>query len=374
MNYKTKSSDHILILLAFMPVVALIFSTNNTISKAVLVFESALLLFLYRKNFNGFTGRTLPFMCMNFLSLIITICYYSPIGSAIIFFNTILSFKVFNNISINKKTFLLVHLTQGAFLSLYLFMIKRPLYFGNSIVDGFGNRINTNLISILYFGAFLHISCVIFSVISNFKWRTIILCVCALIYGTNVWLYEARSAMISMIVFIAIIVTKKQGINYYKYKKICTILLLLTLLFPFVYMALINRVENPVFLGKSIATRVNVWGDCINLIKEHFIFGCGNGISVTMNAYGESTVSMHNTALSLWKILGIVPTAIFLTYCINHDNERFDNNKNIYAQAAFISTLLVCFFESFYTEELLYMAFLPFLIVNIQEDKEEKHE
>ena len=357
-------------LLAFMPTVALIYSTNGAISRAVLIIESILLFLLYGKNHNGFTKRMLPFIFLNLLSLTFTLIIYSPLGSVIIFLNTLLSFKLFNNISINKKTFLLIHLIQGTFLSIYLFAIKRPLYFGNSIVDRFGNHINTNLISILFFGAFLHISCVIISVISNFKWRTIILIVCALIYGTNVWLYEARSAMISMLVFMVIIIIKKQGIKYYKYKKICTLILLLSLLFPFVYMALINRVENPVFLGKSIATRVNVWGECINLIKEHFIFGCGNGISVTMNAYGKSTVSMHNTALSLWKILGVVPTVTFLTYCINHDNEKFDNNKNIYAQAAFISTLLVCFFESFYTEELLYMVFLPFLIVNIKDDNE----
>lgn len=371
-NEVSKASTTILIILAFMPIITLVVSSNNTKQQLILIIEFFLLVYLYVNNLKGETKKTLLIFAVNVVSLFFTICLYSPIGSAIIFINTILCFRIFNNIQIDKKIFLMIHSILGMTLSIYLFSIERPMYTGNSVVDRFGNHVNTNLISILFLCAFLHISCVILQFITEHKKKIIILALCAMIYGVNVWFYEARSAMISMVVFGIIVITKKKGFTYNKYKKICFILFTISLVFPFVYLGVIDRLDIPLIAGKSINTRVGVWGNCINIIKDHFILGCGNDIRVSVRADGSTTDSMHNTMLSLWKILGIAPALTFLFYCINHVSDRCDKNKNQYAQAAFISTIPVCFFESFYTEELLYMAFLPFLLVNITENIEEK--
>lgn len=128
----------------------------------------------------------------------------------------------------------------------------------------------------------------------------------------------------------------------------------------------VNIIHTSTIFGKGVGTRVVVWEACIDVIKNYPILGSGNDILVTANSTGVQTLSMHNTLLSVWKILGITPMITFIFTCINHQDKRYDDKKNIYAQAAFLSTFPICFFESFYTEELLYMAFLPFLIANVK--------
>lgn len=358
-------NKRILILLSIIPVLTLIVASNGFFMKLALIVTLLLLLLMTYMNFRYFTKVEVLIVSVNVLSLLLTLGFHSAYGNAIMFINTLLCFKLFNNISIDRFTFFIVHLIEGVSLSIYLFMIERPRYSGNKIYDYFGNPINTNLISILFLCAFLHLACSIVSYVNNNRIRYPMLLLLAIVYGSNVWFYEARSAMISMILFIAIIAIKREGFCYSKYKSLCTSLLVLSVAFPFLYVMIVNTIHITTIFGKGIGTRLIVWNECIEVIKKYPIFGSGNDIMVTANSTGVQTSSMHNTLLSLWKILGLIPMVSFIFLCINHLEEKFDYNKNLYAQAAFLSTLPVCFFESFYTEELLYLAFLPFLIVNI---------
>lgn len=365
-------NKRILILLSIIPMLTLIVASNGFFMKLALIVTLLLLLLMTYMNFRNFTKVEVLIVSVNLLSLLFTLGFHSAYGNAIMFINTLLCFKLFNNISINRFTFFIVHLIEGVGLSIYLFLIERPRYSGNKIYDYFGNPINTNLISILFLCAFLHLACCIVSYVKNNRIRYPALLLLAIVYGSNVWFYEARSAMISMILFIAIIIIKREGFCYSKYKSLSTSLLVLSIIFPFLYLMIVNTIHVTTIFGKGIGTRLVVWNECIEVIKKYPILGSGNDIMVAANSTGVQTSSMHNTLLSLWKILGFIPMISFIFLCVNHLEERFDNNKNLYAQAAFLSTLPVCFFESFYTEELLYLAFLPFLIVNIKDsDKKE---
>lgn len=358
--------------LSVMPAIALINSSNIQFSKAVLIVELLILLAMTAFNYNTINKKELIILMLNSFSLVMTLGSHSAFGSAVMFINALLCFKLFNNIIVEKRTFISIHITNGVLISIYLFLIERPLYTGNTITDAFNNRINTNMISILYLCAFLHLACVIVSVIDKKMVRWSLLIILGGIYGESIWFYEARSAMISMIVFVVLIVVAvKKKLSYIKYKKICTIILVVSLAFPFIYLAVFKMIGISELFGKGIGTRAVVWKNCIDLIKQYPIWGNGNDMLVVMNANGKLSYSMHNTLLSLWKVLGIIPTVTFIISCIQHDNHEYDEKRNIIAQITFISTLPICFFESFYTEELLYMAFLPFLITNVKEKADE---
>lgn len=356
----------ILLVISILPVLTLIIASNALLMKLALIIALFLLLLMVYRNYQRLTKGEVLIALANALSLMLTLGFHSAYGNAIMFINTLLCFKLFNNILIDKSTFFVVHLITGIGLSIYLFLIERPRYSGNKIFDYFGNIINTNLISILFLCAFLHLACCAASYIENKKIMYPILILLAIVYGNNVWFYEARSAMISMILFIAIIIIRREGISYHKYKILCTLLLVLSIVFPFLYLMAVNIIHTSTIFGKGVGTRVVVWEACIDVIKNYPILGSGNDILVTANSTGVQTLSMHNTLLSVWKILGITPMITFIFTCINHQDKRYDDKKNIYAQAAFLSTFPICFFESFYTEELLYMAFLPFLIANVK--------
>lgn len=367
-------NKRMLILLSIIPMLTLVVASNAFFMKLALIVTLLLLLLMVYKNFRNFTKVEVLIVSVNVLSLLLTLGFHSAYGNAIMYVNTLLCFKLFNNISIEKFTFFIIHLIEGISLSIYLFMIERPRFSGNRIYDAFGNIINTNLISILFLCAFLHLACCIVIYLENNRIRIPLLLMLAIIYGSNVWFYEARSAMISMLLFIILAFTKKVGIPYKKYKILCTSILIISIVFPFLYLMIVNTIHITTILGKGIGTRIVVWEECINVIEKYPIFGCGNDILIAANSSGAQTSSMHNTLLSIWKILGIIPMITFIFLCINQQKKSYDNQKNIYAQAAFLSTLPICFFESFFAEELLYLAFLPFLIANIKSNDNEKEE
>lgn len=366
---KMNITSTLLLAISIVPILTLIVSSNSYYSKVVLIVTMLLLVALYLNVYKMSINKTaIVILSLNLLSIFVTNCFYSALGSAITFINTIICFKLFNNIEIDKKSYMLIHSILGVTLTCYVFAIPKPDYIGHRVNDAFNNPVNTNIISILYLCAFLHIMCCVFQ-FKKCRKRTILEIILILTYGYNIWFYGARSAIVSLIVFIICIVLIKNAIPYSVYKRAITITLFVSLLFPIIYLSTIDRFNIYEFLGKGISSRRIVWAGCVNIIKEHPLLGVGNDISIQMRSSGELTTSMHNTLLGLWKILGLIPTITFAMTCINHDNTVYDNKKMLVSQLAFISTLIICFFESFYTEELLYLAFLPFLICNVKSER-----
>lgn len=358
-----------LYVISIIPVFTLVTSSNSFFAKLILILTLIILVFLYFSNSKGTIKKNeLLMLLINVLSILITSSTYSALGSTITYFNTIFCFILLNNIEVEKKQYCIIHGILGITISCYVFSIPKPTYIGNRIMDSFHNLINTNMISILFLCAYLHIMCVLL----QFKKNKILITIeilLSLVYGGNIWFYGARSAIASMFLFIISIIFVKKSIPYNIYKKIVLIILSLSLLFPFLYLAIVKNMDILEFLGKGIGSRRIVWENCVDVIEAHPLFGVGNDVSIQMRSTGELTTSMHNTLLGLWKILGVVPLITFLFYCTYNCNSIYDNQKMLVSQLAFISTLLICFFESFYTEELLYLAFLPFLICNVKAEE-----
>ena len=135
-----------------------------------------------------------------------------------------------------------------------------------------------------------------------------------------------------------------------------------------------NNVENFVIFGKSIFTgREEIWADAFDkIIKFPFI---GSGTVEGYNFAGETTMqSAHNTLIDLLKVFGIIPTLIFVYFFVGtKDKIKTKYKVNRVNQIAIIVGMLIMFFESFVTEQHLFVLYVIFLLnkIKVKEKGEE---
>jgi O-antigen ligase len=147
--------------------------------------------------------------------------------------------------------------------------------------------------------------------------------------------------------------------------------MILSIAFTFVYILLYENFSNLTILGKRLFTgREIVWTSAFEHIKNSFLIG--NGTDVVLDTVGGgTTVSAHNMLLSLWYTLGLVPVGTTVFFFVNKLKGKEGAVVDKISQLAFIATLFVCFFESFYTDPNIQIFFLLFLINNIKSNEEE---
>ena len=123
-----------------------------------------------------------------------------------------------------------------------------------------------------------------------------------------------------------------------------------------------DRIGGINILGKSLFTgRETVWQSAFGLISESTIFG--NGTDFLLDTVGgNKTASAHNTLLSIWYTLGVIPTATVAFFFVNGGGEKRDK----VTQLALLSSLFICFFESFYADPTIALFFLPFLLSKVK--------
>ena len=147
------------------------------------------------------------------------------------------------------------------------------------------------------------------------------------------------------------------------------ILLISSLLFTLLYVQLAeNYGDIEMFDKKLFSGRQYVWESAFKQIRKYPIFGSGTDFAM-ISAQGETTQSTHNTVLGLLRTLGIIPTVTFLIYAGKTLDFKKKTRVDKYAQFAFISCLVVSFFEQLLTERFMYMLFLSFLLFNIKQDE-----
>lgn len=306
-------------------------------------------------------------------SLIITCVLHSGLGSALMAFNLIIFAIIFNNISISASLYRFIHFLCASILTYYLLTIDMTTAFSTTVVDKFGNLLNTNVVALWALGAFLHWASFLFTQETK-KWLKGILYLAISVFaGYYIVLCGSRTALIAVIFFWGLCIFIRKPISNTKYRKIVIAILLLSLLFPFIYIGLMGKVLNFKFLGKSFFSgRQNVWSDVLGAIKKYPVFGSGNDIMMH-NVAGTYTSSAHNMLLGMWKMFGIIPTFMTIFILVNNNNNDGFGDRNRIAQFAFLSSLICCFFESFYTYSHLYFFFVLFLISFIKSNEEEQN-
>lgn len=366
-------------LLYILPLIGLLmigFYSHPIISRAALLMESAILACLLFVNIEAIsTPLRLAVFSINILSMVFTLAYHSGLGCMLAFFNLIVAFLVFNHMVLPVKHIRQIRLVAFVALMLYFLMAKfKSAYGAISFLDFTGNLINPNMIGLLIMTAvFFAIN---YASLMELKDKTKLLtCIIIECIGlVLVWLTDCRSALVALFLFGLAVIFIRKPLCYKWYKAATVTILLGSLLFTVVYLVLFRYVPNFTILNKSLFTgRQIVWSSAFEKILQSPIIG--NGTDVKLDAVGgHLTTSAHHMLLSLWYTLGVIPVATTTMFFINRSKNSETAAIDRVSQLAIICSLLVGFFESFYTEPVFQVFFILFLLSNItpQEEREIK--
>lgn len=367
------------LLLCLLPILAFFsigFYSSPTISRAVLLVESGVFFLLFLLNLSLIRGwQRWGAIAASLISVFVTLLSHSGIGIALSFFNLLVSILLFNNLAISKKRKKLLHLLSAApLLLLYLISNVGVAGGGGAMLDFSGYSLNPNVVGMLWLAVFFHAFCYVnLMKISKIK-RLMCLCACTVISACVICLTGCRSAIISLVIFLGLLWLcrlYKGEIPYSHYKTASLVILCSSLLFTFVYVRLSHRFDDVTVLGKELFTgREIVWQSAYGLISESFLFG--NGTDLLLDTVeGAKTTSAHNMLLSFWYTLGFVPTLIVTVLFVNRVRNKSEYKRDRVTQVALISSLFICFFESFLADSSLQIFFSLFLISNICKEEAE---
>lgn len=337
-----------------------------TMGILVLIFFASFVIFLAG---SSYTLTKILVLLANIASLIVTGVFYSSWGSIIQYLAMLMLLLVLNDIVLPKRLYKILHLLTFVLLTLYILTIRIPDNLSH-IVDLFGAAVNPNMMALLTLAAYGHFKCFldISDISKNVK---VLLNLVAIVgFGLKILQLECRSVMIVFALFILVMIVIRNPLKYKTYKALTVIVMVASLLFVFVYLWLYRIVPNVHIFGKSLFTgRQIIWGSAQEIIKEHIIFGCGNTIEFATinNLY---TTTSHNTLVGIWKILGIIPVVSFITMLANKpaSGKKFSFVKT--SQFFFICSMIICFFESFYTDAALFVFYLLFLPMRIESEND----
>ena len=337
-----------------------------TMGILLLIFFASFILFL---TVEAYTLTKILMLLLNMGSLIVTGIYYSSWGSIIQFFSMLMLLMVLNNIVLPKKVYKNMHLLTFVLLALYILSIKVPDNLSH-IVDIFGAKVNPNMVALLTLAAYGHFKCFIDMADIPKNPKTFLNFVAIVAIGLKILQLECRSVMIVFALFLLSQLVIKKPLKYKTYKALTVIVMLSSLAFVFLYLWLYEHVPNVQIFGKSLFTgRQLIWGSAKDIIKDHLIFGCGNTIEFATinNLY---TTTSHNTLVGMWKILGIIPVITFVAMLANKSSseKKFFYVKT--SQLFFVCSMIICFFESFYTDAALFVFYLLFLPMRIESEIE----
>lgn len=297
---------------------------------------------------------------LNISSLIITMAFHRCFGVAIVFINIILACIVFNNIQIDRNAFIAVHLIPAILWSIIVFFSIKGVYntdIGEYYWYKFLNNIyHKNTIGIISSGCIYHWLCLIDIIRCRKLYKYSISIMIMIPYFFKIIESECRSALFAIILFALLCFLIKSDIKYRNFYFLTIGFIVMSGIFTIFYVVNINKLDLGVIMGRSTENRLDVWKDAFSLIWEHPFFGSGTDIKMNLSD------SAHNTVLSILKTIGLIP---LVSYIVCFGRRNISNNTKPYrkvSQMAVLSSLIIAFFESFYTESYISLAFLCLLI------------
>ena len=354
----SRINNFLIVLLPVLAMLSILTWEYNLLLNVSLVLTLFILLFIVFINIKQLRRIDILFLLLNFLSVLITYISHSGLGVSLIFLNLFLCCMLFNTLSFSKKTIRRVHILVVFLLFLYAFTSSASVrYNWVTFIDKNGTIINNNTVALLLVALFSHLSLFILEQSqSTFRRFFCLILWGVCMYGT--YILGCRSALMFFFIYIFLFLFKKTKFSSIKFKKYITVFLLLSLLFPIIYLLIYYSVENFTLLGKSLFSgRQDVWKNAFEQIISYPIFGSGTDYSLNM-VNGLTTESVHNMLLGTWKNLGIIPLITLITYFVRKKRE----NWNMYSQILILSCIIIAFFESFMMEARLYLFFALLLL------------
>lgn len=356
----------IIVIVTLISMIPIIFYSENTVEQICIISDFILLLYVALKTRIIYNRKCLLFIIFCSLSLLLTVAFYQGQGVAITFLNSFTCTLIFNNFGVNYNSFKYIHVIPAIILTIFLLTCDLQYGYAGLVYTVLGTRININMFGLFSLACFFHWMCFLQAIEIHKVLLTIVTLCLLVLLGYYIWISGCRSALLALVIFFVLFFVKKQPFQYYNFLKITTIILLASIIFVWMYLSLSERTSNSTILGKSLFSgRQIVWKSALELFNKSPIIG--NGTSVMLHSvHSTSTASAHNTILSILYTIGIIPAITFVYWIVR----RVKLNCGIYnrvAQFAFLSSLVVCFFESFLIESRLYLLFLLFLIpINLE--------
>ena len=149
-------------------------------------------------------------------------------------------------------------------------------------------------------------------------------------------LTKARSCYIALVFFGVVLFLGILGIQVNKF--MCFAVVLIPLIFTFFYMNIVdsNWVQTEfafmISEGKPLTSRMAIWNDAFEAIREHFFLGDYCGISD-----GTGMSQLHNTHLDVLSSYGIVPFILFIKILYKSTLKTLEKANGVYKYAAFAS-------------------------------------
>lgn len=345
--------------------------SNSNVDGKVIFITSIAAIVMFLKNFRVIGSLwNLILIMITILSLIITVIMHTGTGSALLTFNLILFILIFNNIQVSTFFYKAMHLFCAIGLTYYLLQINMNTSYTTIVQDKFGNLLNTNVVALWTLASFLHWVCYLDTVKLNKYIKIILYILISFLSGYYIFMCNSRTAILSIFAFWILSFLLKKSIKRTTFRIVTMVILAISVILPIIYLILFKYLSNFMLFGKNFFSgRQLVWQSVIDLIKEYPVFGSGNDFLLT-NVDRSYTASAHNMLLGLIKMFGFLPAFSIFIYFVNNNANKSLGERNRISQIAFLSSLICCFFESFYTYSHLYLFFLLFLLSFIKSDSE----
>lgn len=307
------------------------------------------------------------FFC--YLSIFLTITQHGGEGIAINFFNVLLAILVFCNSKIRLATFRRIHLVTAIFLSIYMFTMDYEgvgLIYIHSLL---GFQINKNSLGFLILANFYNWMCFL-STYKNYKvLRWLIEMIICAVCGYLLNLTGCRTAIGAMVIFLLLSVVKRTEFSYRQLRWITILVMLMNIVIVPIYISVAEKSADIMLLGKTLFSgREYVWQSA----WKHFLRSpwIGNGAEVAFAGPNRTiSASAHNTILNIMCTLGVLPAASFVFLLGRRLVSTIDYPYNRVAQFAFLSSLLLSLFESFYIDS-HFVVFYLILLLPVEAEQE----
>ena len=358
-----------LLILAFLSIVFLAYENAGRI---ILLIESFLFFFILALNYETvYTRSRIALLLMNLVSLALTAMLYSGLGSILTYFNLLAAFFVFNNISLTKRELRGLRAITACLLLVYFLTsnIGRAYSF-SELYDIFGNRVNSNVVGMLLLALTFNGAGFLELLHVDKKYRVFLVVLTLAAGGYLIYLSKCRSALISLAALAVLLLLRRWVTGYRAYKILSVSVLILSLAITVLYVSMYDSYSELEILGKKLFTgREIVWRSAFERIKESVIIGNGNSVALD-TVGGRTTVTAHNMLLSIWYTIGIIPVLTTVFFFVNRLDKGKEGRADKFSRCALIASLLVGFFESFYTDSTLHIFFLVLLLSNLNTEDE----
>ena len=371
---REKATFGILCLLPFLAFLSLTFYSFYTVSKMILLAESGAFFLLLVLN-TQLVGRWYKWwiIALNVASVAVTLFYHSGLGAAAAFFNLLIAIFIFNNLILRREEKRILHFITASLLFLLYFASNFGRLYGQIVMrDADGVLLNPNVVGMLLLALLFHAFNFISGLELEKRKKHLLLVLTVAIFGYLIYFTSCRSAMLALVIFLLLLALGrgyKGPMPYAIYKLAAVGALLLSLAFTLAYVVLSDRLGEISLLGKSLFTgREIVWQSAFGLISESPIFG--NGTDYLLATVGGAwTTSAHNTLLSIWYTLGVIPTATVTLFFVNRNRGKAECERDRISVIALLSSTVICFFESFYADPTIGIFFELFLLSNVRSEK-----